>query len=144
MLAQASLRWSRPLAVVILLLVSLTALAQYSGNIQGVVTDPSEAAVAGASVRLSNADTGIEANATTSNSGNYRFSSLETGALEKDDHGKPRIIGKVQGNPNTFNGACTYRTAVAASGFLYSELKLKRRPFFQIFQTGPYPILPGE
>jgi outer membrane receptor protein involved in Fe transport len=79
MLAQASLRWSRPLAVVILLLVSLTALAQYSGNIQGVVTDPSEAAVAGASVRLSNADTGIEANATTSNSGNYRFSSLEPG-----------------------------------------------------------------
>lgn len=74
----------------------------------------------------------------------YRFSSLETGTLEKDDRGKPRIIGKVQGNPNTFNGACTYRTAVAASGFLYSELKLKRRPFFQIFQTGPYPILPGE
>src|ERR1700727_2495917 len=79
MLAQASLRWSRPLAVVILLLVSLTAFAQYSGNIQGVVTDPSDAAVAGASVRLTNADTGIEANATTSSSGNYRFSSLEPG-----------------------------------------------------------------
>ena len=51
----------------------------FSGNIQGVVTDPSGAAVAGASVALRNLDTGVTATATTSSSGNYRFSSLAPG-----------------------------------------------------------------
>jgi hypothetical protein len=53
--------------------------AQFSGNVQGVVSDPSGAPIAGASVRLRNADTGIEQNTTTTSSGNYRFSSLEPG-----------------------------------------------------------------
>lgn len=53
--------------------------AQFSGNIQGVVSDPSGAVIAGASVQLRNVDTGVEAAATTSASGNYRFSSLEPG-----------------------------------------------------------------
>ena len=74
-----SLRFLRLLSLVVLLLCSLTALAQYSGNIQGVVTDPSDAAVANASVRLHNLENGIEASVITSSSGNYRFSSLEPG-----------------------------------------------------------------
>jgi len=51
----------------------------FSGNIQGVVTDPSGASVAGATVALRNVDTGVEVTATTSASGNYRFSSLAPG-----------------------------------------------------------------
>src|SRR5271169_4199194 len=51
----------------------------FSGNIQGVVTDPSGASVAGASVALRNLDTGVTATTTTSSSGNYRFSSLAPG-----------------------------------------------------------------
>jgi len=73
----SSLRFLR--VPLFLLLSSLAALAQYSGNIQGVVTDPSDAAVANASVRLHNLDNGIQATTTTSSSGNYRFSSLEPG-----------------------------------------------------------------
>ncbi len=51
----------------------------FSGNIQGVVTDPSGAAVAGATVGLRNLDTGVTATTTTATSGNYRFSSLQPG-----------------------------------------------------------------
>jgi len=52
--------------------------AQYSGNVQGIVTDPSGAALS-ASVHLRNADNGIEQATTTGSSGNYRFSSLAPG-----------------------------------------------------------------
>lgn len=51
----------------------------FSGNIQGVVSDPSGSAVPGAAVTLRNLDTGVETAATTSTSGNYRFSSLPPG-----------------------------------------------------------------
>jgi len=69
----------RQSAGAVLLLFSLTALAQYSGNVQGVITDPSEAAIANASVRLRNVDTGIEQSDATGSSGNYRFTSLAPG-----------------------------------------------------------------
>ncbi len=51
----------------------------FSGNIQGVVTDPSGAAVGGAKVGLKNLETGVAADTVTSTSGNYRFSSLAPG-----------------------------------------------------------------
>lgn len=51
----------------------------FSGNIQGIVSDPSGASVAGAGVQLRNIDTGVESATTTSESGNYRFSSLPPG-----------------------------------------------------------------
>ncbi len=60
-------------------LSNICCYAQFSGNIQGVISDASGAVVAGASVSLRNIDTGVEATTTTSGSGNYRFSSLEPG-----------------------------------------------------------------
>jgi hypothetical protein len=53
--------------------------AQFSGNIQGVISDPSGASVNGASVQLRNVDTGVTSGTKTSDSGNYRFSSLQPG-----------------------------------------------------------------
>ena len=66
-------------ALTSLVLLSSLAQAQYSGNVQGFVLDPSGAAVAGASVTLNNVDTGVENVGKTSDSGNYRFSSLPPG-----------------------------------------------------------------
>jgi Carboxypeptidase regulatory-like domain len=66
-------------ALSFLLVFSSLAFAQYSGNVQGFVLDPSGAAVAGASVTLHNAATGVENVGKTSDSGNYRFSSLPPG-----------------------------------------------------------------
>ena len=66
-------------SLLILLLTTLPGFAQYSGNIQGVVSDPAGAAINGASVVLRNEDTGVTATTNTSDSGNYRFSSLPPG-----------------------------------------------------------------
>jgi Carboxypeptidase regulatory-like domain len=74
--SRLSLRlWS----LLILLLICLPAFAQYSSNVQGVVSDPAGAAINGASVQLRNSDTGVTATDTTNGSGNYRFSSLPPG-----------------------------------------------------------------
>ncbi len=51
----------------------------FSGNVQGVISDPSGAVVPGASVTLLNVDTGVTSTATSSASGNYRFSELPPG-----------------------------------------------------------------
>ena len=61
------------------LLLSVASQAQFSGNIQGVISDPTGAAINGASVGLRNLDTGVTAVTTTSVSGNYRFNSLAPG-----------------------------------------------------------------
>jgi hypothetical protein len=67
------------LCSVLVLLLCLPAFAQYSSNVQGVVSDPAGAAINGASVQLRNSDTGVMAAVTTTDSGNYRFSSLPPG-----------------------------------------------------------------
>lgn len=66
-------------SLLILFFSGLPCFAQYSGNIQGVVSDPAGAAINGASVELHNVDTSVMALITTSESGNYRFSSLPPG-----------------------------------------------------------------
>jgi hypothetical protein len=66
-------------SLLILLLICLPAFAQYSGNVQGVVSDPAGAAINGVSVQLRNSDTGVTAAVSTGESGNYRFSSLPPG-----------------------------------------------------------------
>lgn len=71
----SSCRWS----ILILLFFTLPAFAQYSSNVQGVVSDPVGAAITGASVELRNLDTSVTTVATTSETGNYRFSSLPPG-----------------------------------------------------------------
>jgi hypothetical protein len=66
-------------SLLILLLICLPAFAQYSGNIQGAVSDPAGAAIKGGSVQLRNSDTGVTAAVNTGESGNYRFSNLPPG-----------------------------------------------------------------
>ncbi len=67
------------LLLVLMIFCATSGFAQYSGNIQGVISDPSGAAINGASVTLLNVETGIQVVTTTSDSGNYRFNSLEPG-----------------------------------------------------------------
>src|SRR6201995_3493111 len=66
----------------LLLLLAGAARAQFSGNIQGSVTDPSGAAVAQARVVLLNLTTQLSATATTDSSGDYRFLSLGPGTYK--------------------------------------------------------------
>jgi outer membrane receptor protein involved in Fe transport len=65
-----------------LVLGCVVALAQSqatTGNIEGRVLDPNQAAVAGATVTATNQNTGFEKSATTDDEGNYRIILLPTG-----------------------------------------------------------------
>ena len=61
--------------------LSFTAHAQTSkGTVVGTVLDPNGAAVTGASIKLTNVETGISRDATTSAEGTYRFEAVDPGS----------------------------------------------------------------
>ena len=64
------------------LLTSSVSYAQYTGNIEGVVEDPSGAAVANAKVDLVNVTTQVSATTTSDASGSFRFLSLAPGTYK--------------------------------------------------------------
>src|SRR5205809_6315208 len=53
-----------------------------NGEINGIVTDPSGAAVAGATVQVSNLQTGFRQSAKTGDTGLYRFGLLPLGSYD--------------------------------------------------------------
>jgi hypothetical protein len=65
----------------------------------------------------------------------FRFTDIARGQLERNGT-RPTILKQIEGNPNSFNGACTYAHSVTTGGFLYGEITFGRQPYFQIFQTG--------
>jgi hypothetical protein len=67
------------LALCLLAAATATAQSLISGNIQGTVTDPSDAVVAGASVTLKSLDTGTTQDVTTTDTGLFRFALLKPG-----------------------------------------------------------------
>src|SRR2546423_1820404 len=68
------------LGIAVCLLVSATAIAQTTtGSIVGTVTDATGAAVPGASVTITNVDTGAVTKTTTDSSGNYAVTPLPVG-----------------------------------------------------------------
>src|SRR5437660_11230867 len=67
-------------ALVLLLAVPFAAHAQqYAGTVTGTVTDPSGAAVAGASITITSPATGVTLTTTTSEQGVYSFAQLKIG-----------------------------------------------------------------
>lgn len=91
-------RYSAFLIIVALACACCLAQTVFSGSVQGVISDPSGASVAGAEVKLRNVDTGVEASTTSSDSGNYRFSSLPPGhyVVRVEAHGfRPEEVNLV-------------------------------------------------
>jgi hypothetical protein len=64
---------------VVMAVSSLWAQTSTTGDIAGVVTDPTAAVVPGVSVTLKNVDTGSSASTTTNSQGSYNFSLLQPG-----------------------------------------------------------------
>jgi Carboxypeptidase regulatory-like domain len=64
------------LCMLAMLAVPLAARAQFNSSIRGEVSDPSGANVPGASVSVTNLETSITQNTTTSDSGSFDFRSL--------------------------------------------------------------------
>jgi len=97
-MAESTLRLPRRFLFVtsiFFIFANVIAFAQYNGNIQGVISDSSGAAIAGATVSLRDVDTNISATDTTSESGNYRFNSLPPGnyviSAEAKNFGKTEV-----------------------------------------------------
>jgi hypothetical protein len=76
--------WRRAVVVCFLALIgSLTGVItaqEYRARVQGIVTDPSHAAVANAKVALRNISTGVESVRQTDSSGHYLFDFVLPGA----------------------------------------------------------------
>ena len=66
-------------AFALVMVFALVSQAQFSGSLQGVVTDPTGAVIAGATIELSNQDTGVTQSMKSSESGNYSFNNLQPG-----------------------------------------------------------------
>src|SRR6266446_9329373 len=81
MQARSFVSWSIRVLIVVLVMASST-WAQFTGNIQGTVSDPSSAAVAQAKVDLVNVVTKVSATTNTDASGSYRFLSLAPGSYK--------------------------------------------------------------
>jgi len=93
--------------LIIALTVPLTAQSITSGDVTGTVTDPTGAAVPGATVTLTNVNTNGAQTATTNNEGSYRFAFVTPGTykvtasaagFQKQDH--PGIVVSA-GQPTT-------------------------------------------
>jgi hypothetical protein len=65
--------------MLVLALVVSAGAQKITGDISGTVTDPTGAAVAGASITVTNPATGLERTATTNDTGSYRFVELPPG-----------------------------------------------------------------
>jgi hypothetical protein len=70
--------------IIAALLISGTSFAQVGGRIRGVVKDPSDAAIPGASVSITNTATGARRTATTDSEGAYSFPALAVGQYDLD------------------------------------------------------------
>src|SRR6266566_4194818 len=81
MQARSFVLWSIRVLFLVLVMAS-SAWAQFTGNIQGAVADPSGAAVAQAKVTLINVATQVSATTNTDASGSYRFLSLAPGSYK--------------------------------------------------------------
>lgn len=79
MASQSWLRFLFRLCLFGMLFSGAICYAQYNSNIQGIIADPAGAAINEASVVLTNVDTGVQATTKSSDTGNYRFSSLPPG-----------------------------------------------------------------
>ncbi len=69
-----------PLFAVLFLLVTGRCSAQFSGGVQGIVSDPSGGTIQNAAVTLVNKATQVSQKTTSDSSGNYRFLSLAPGS----------------------------------------------------------------
>ena len=67
--------------LVLMVLDSATAWAQFTSGIEGTVSDPTGAVVPGATVTIKNEETGASQTVQTQDSGSFRFTTLASSAF---------------------------------------------------------------
>ena len=79
MVSNAGMRLVRRALCLLILLAAILSAQDYRGRIQGVVSDSTNAVIAGANVTLSNVNTGISSSRLTNETGHYIFDLVEPG-----------------------------------------------------------------
>src|SRR5689334_694108 len=90
--------------------------AAINGEITGTVTDPSGAAVAGATVNVTNTDTGYKLTTKTADSGLYRLTLLPLGAYEIDVQAAGFAAAKRTGIPLMAGQTATVDVRLSVAG----------------------------
>lgn len=106
--------WTRVLLVFIVLALCVGAFAQGgTGEITGLVTDPTGAVIADAPVKLSNGATGEVRNTSTTAAGTYRFPALQ-------------VVGSytIEVSPKGFKPVRVQNIIVTVGTIITSDVKL--------------------
>lgn len=133
-----------------LLLLAGSSKAQYNGNIQGAITDPSGAAVAQAKVVLVNVATQISAVTESDASGDYRFLSLAPGSykitVEAAGFSKAETTVTLDTNQNLNVpvalkvGAATEVVTVTAENPLVNVTETRNQQTFETQELSTFPL----
>jgi hypothetical protein len=137
-------------AVAALLLLAGSSWAQFSGNIEGTVNDPSGAPVTQAKISLTNMATQISATTTTDASGAYRFLSLAPGSyqifVESAGFSRAETIVTLETNQNLTVpisvkvGVATETITVTAENPLVNTAETRNQTTLETKELSDFPL----
>jgi hypothetical protein len=149
MQARLFVGWSIRLLISVLL-AAVSTWAQFTGNIQGNITDPSGAAVAQAKISLENLSTHVLAATTTDAEGGYRFLSLAPGlyriSVEAAGFSKTETRVTLETNQNLSAplqlkvGAASESIEVTAENPLLNTAETRNQMTLQTRELGTLPL----
>ncbi len=149
MQSKSFISWSVRVLLAVLLLAGTT-WAQFTGNIQGTVSDPSGSAVTQARVVLVNVSTQVSASTTTDASGDFRFLSLGPGSykisVEAPGFSKAETTVTLESNQNLTVpifvkvGAATETVTVTAENPLVNTADTRNQTTLQTKTLGDLPL----
>jgi hypothetical protein len=109
----SQLRGAAAFSVVALALISHNGLAQLtSGDLSGLITDPSGSAIPGATVEATNVATGVKATQSSNSTGEYRFANLPIGPYDLSVASKGFAPTGAKGVPISLNRTSTQNFAL--------------------------------
>src|SRR5882724_10092478 len=141
--------WFVRLLLAVLFLACSTR-AQFTGNVQGTVSDPSGAAITQARVVLVNMATGVSATTTTDGSGDFRFLSLGPGSykisVEATGFSKVETVVTLESNQNLTVpiavklGAATETVTVSAENPLVNTADTRNQTTLETKELSDLPL----
>ncbi len=71
------------------------------------------------------------------------FADLDQARLARSPEGRLLVSNHIRGQPNSFNGACTYRSSIQAAGIIYGEVSFGEKSALFRLYTSKGGLLPS-